>query len=230
MILRSCFILLLAAVLASCASSGKADRRAGAGAEAGPPNVNRPSALLARARNFQAREGCAKAAPTYRVVAGFGAGYEIAQYELGACLLEMEGDSDVETTLFRHEGLFWLNRAAWAGNPRAQLKLAEILSGASRYEIAHVGADPERAMVWASIYERNGARETYGLKPVGPIVTAHLQSVLAADAIDAAREEALRFRKIEMAEFAPPPQERTGERSDGQTLGRPPEGRRRRPR
>lgn len=229
MIARLFFTLLIFTAVAACASPG---RDGPGGGEGGPGEgrtigVNMPSALLAKARETQAQAGCAKAAPTYRVVASFGAGYEIAQYELGACLMEMEGGSEIETALFREEGMLWLNRAAYAGNPRAQLKLAEILSGALQHSRAHVSADPQRAMVWSVVYEQNGARETFGLKPVGPVVTAHLQSVLSTEAIAAARAEAKEFQKIELAEFTPPAQARSRQQRGGQSRQRPPEGRRR---
>ncbi|WP_425410352.1 hypothetical protein [Hyphococcus sp.] len=221
-IFRYATIFFLAAAIVACASSG----RGGPGERRGPVGVNQPSALLAKARDIQAKQGCAKAAPTYRIVSSYGEGYEIAQYELGACLLEIEGGSVTETALFRDEGLFWLKRAAWAGNPRAQLKLAEILSGEPGSAVSHISADPARAMVWSIVYDQNGARETYGLKPVGPIVAGHLRAVLSAEMMDAARGDAARFQQISMDEFVPLAQDRD-ERAQSQERGRRSEGRRR---
>lgn len=200
--------LCLLSVAVACASRSGPNQFA-----SGPVGVNQPSLLLSKARDQQAKEGCAKAAPAYRIVSSYGDGYEIAQYELGACLLGMSGESDEETALFRQEALFWLNRAAWAGNPRAQLKLAEILSGAPAYAVSHMAPDPSRAMTWAAVYEANGARETFGLKPVGPLVMTHLQSALPVEAMEAAKSRASTFRKIAMREFVPPardPQAREG--------------------
>ena len=202
--------LLLLTVSAACSSRSGPNQFA-----ATPVGVDQPSLLLSKARDQQAKEGCAKAAPAYRIVSGYGEGYEIAQYELGACLLEMTGASDMETILFREESLFWLNRAAYAGNPRAQLKLAEVLSGAPAYAVTHVSPNPQRAMMWSVVYEANGARETYGLKPVGSLVVTHLSSALSVDAAEAAKAEAAKFRKIAMDEFTPPARGQAGERGQG---------------
>ncbi len=92
--------------------------------EAGPaPGLQQPGRLLAMARDTQAKKGCKSAIPAYRVISSFGDGYDIAQYELGACLLESATDNPAETALFHEEAALWLRRAAWAGNARAQLKL-----------------------------------------------------------------------------------------------------------
>ncbi len=190
-----------AALAAGCASSKPRDgSEPDPGASAG---VNEPSQLLRRARDLQSKEGCAKAVPVYRIVSGYGEDYDVAQHELGACLLEMTGESDAETSLFRQEALFWLNRAAWAGNPRAQGKLAEILSGAPRYAVAHVEADPQQALVWSIIYSDNSVRDTYGLKATPPLVSDHLQSTLPEPQKEAAQVEAAGFRKIVMSGFEP---------------------------
>ncbi len=228
MIFRNLMLSLLIAAAAGCASSGKRER---GGRAAGPVGVNQPSALLSHARDLQARQGCARAAPAYRIVSSFGDGYEIAQYELGACLLEMVGDSDEETALFRNESLFWLNRAAWAGNPRAQLKLAEILSGAPGQKISFIDSDPVRAEAWSIIYDKNGARETYGLRPLGSLVSAHLQSALAPEMTEAARMQAAQFHKISMTEFAPMASDEARAGSENRGSGPERSGeRRRRPR
>lgn len=221
-------VLCFAALLAACASS-----RGGPQTPPRPIGLTQPSALLAQARDFQARKGCAKAAPVYRIVSSHGDGHDVAQYELGACLLEMEGESDAETALFRQEALFWLSRAAWAGNARAQGKLAEVLSGAAPYKVSHVAPDPVAAMMWSIVYDANGTREVYGLRALPPLVRDHLASVMTQEGLVTAQREAASFAKIAMAGFVPTA--RGGEYSDGVARGpgareAPPEGgRRRRP-
>ncbi|PQA88432.1 hypothetical protein [Hyphococcus luteus] len=223
-------VLVCAASLAACAGGGPRGGPQG-GLAAGPVGVNQPTALLAKARDFQAREGCARAAPVYRIVASHGAGHDVAQYELGACLLEMQGESDAETGLFRQEALFWLSRAAWAGNPRAQGKLAEILSGAPAYAASHVAPDPEKAMMWAIVYGDNGVRNVYGLADTPQLVSSHLDAVLSPEARAQAKREAASFRKITMAEFEPMAREDEdgAERRTGD-FGASPDGRRKPPR
>jgi len=187
--------------LGACASHKPAPGgHAGNRAEVG---VDQPSRLLAQARDLQASEGCAKAAPVYRIVASYGAGHDMAQFELGACLLMMTGASDAETALFRQEALFWLTRAAWAGNPRAQGKLAESLSGARPFAVSFLSADPAEAMKWSIIYNANGVRDVYGLQTLSSAVTDHLAATLDAAAVAKAQAQAAAFTKIEMSEFVP---------------------------
>ena len=213
--------VLMAALAASCASP----RRGGPGGPQGGPGgqagVDRPSALLAAAREQQARYGCAKAAPAYRIVASYGDGYEIAQYELGACLLEMKGTSDVETALFRQEGVFWLSRAAWAGDPRAQGKLAEALSGAQGYAASHINPDPEAALMWSIVYTANGARDTYALRPVPSPVMDHIASIASAEAAERARQKAAHFSRLTMAAFVTPPMPQNADGRQGGPGGPP---------
>lgn len=210
--------LIAAAVLTACASpGGPRGQKSGAdgGMRAGgAASITRPSALLARARDLQARQGCARAAPSYRVIAAFGEGYEVAQYELGACLLEIDGASAEETALFRNESLFWLRRAAWAGNPRAQGKLATVLSGAPAQLIAQIAPDPVEAMMWAIVYDGNGVRGIYNLPDMNGPVADHLDIMLDAAGLETARRRAGEFHKIEMASFIPP-QAESGQQSDG---------------
>lgn len=225
-------VLFVAALLAACASS-RGGPRGGGQMSMGPIGLTQPSALLAQARDFQARGGCPKAAPVYRIVASHGDGHDVAQYELGACLLEMQGESDAETALFRQEALFWLSRAAWAGNARAQGRLAEVLSGADLYKVSLVAPDPVAAMMWSIVYDGNGTREVYGLRALPPMVRDHLAAALTPQTLAAAQREAASFSRIEMAGFVPTA--RDGEDSDGGARGPggmqgPPEGgRRRRP-
>jgi hypothetical protein len=221
-------LIVVAIVAAGCASP----KRGGpGGAQAvAPAGVNQPSQLLRQARDLQAKEGCEKAAPVYRIVSGYGEDYEVAQFELGACLLEMTGASDQETALFRQEALLWLNRAAWAGNPRAQGKLAEILSAAPRYSVLLVQSDPQQALVWSIVYDANSIRDTYGMKPTPALVSSHLQSSLSSAQQEAARNDAAKFRKIVMSGFVPTADKRDEEVDEQRRGSGPPPGGRRRPR
>lgn len=218
--LRLISLTMMLAVLASCASSPRGGSGGGPDRRPQSVSVNQPSLLLTKARAQQAEQGCAKAAPAYRVVAGFGAGYEVAQYELGACLLEMASAGTAEAELFSMESLFWLNRAAWAGNPRAQGKLAEMLSGAGGVHDGGLRADPETALMWVMVYDANGARELYNLPDIPVSVMTHLGGVLTPAMQKTASARAGAFRKIEMAVFTPPAGARQ-QGQGGQGRGRP---------
>lgn len=222
------FPLAIALVLmAGCSTGGgKADdRQLPRGAQAG---FNQPSLLLSKAREIQAEQGCAAAIPAYRVISSFGEGYHVAQYELGACLLSLEGKGQAETDLFRMESVFWLNRAAWAGNARAQQKLAYLLSGDPAQPMASIRPDPEQAAMWAIVYHANSARELYGLAEISPSVADHLAATLTPEEQQQAEAAAAAFQPIEMARFIPPRGERAREAAGRQGAGQ--RGGRRRPR
>ncbi len=207
--IKAALLIASAFIMTACASG--AQRQAGPtqGSKGKGPGagIDQAERLLATGRQIRAEKGCAAAAPTYRVIASFGEGYEVAQYELGACLLEIEGESARETALFREEGLFWLRRAAYADNARAQWRLANTLSGAPAAVSHGPAPEPGKALGWALVYKENAAHELYGLAPVNPNVLAHLHASLPDDAIARAEAFAAKFKPISMAVFSPPPRE-----------------------
>jgi len=198
-------VLALVLALAACASGpDRGPRGQGPGGAGVNQGLSQGQTLLARARHIQGEEGCARAAPAYRVVASFGADYEVAQYELGACLLEMTGVNDDETALLREEGLFWTRRAAWAGHARAQHRLAHLLSGANYDRVSDVAPDPVAAMGWALVYDDNAARSLYALPDVAEPVLEHLRASLSDEEAADADAFAASFETMAMAAFAPP--------------------------
>ena len=207
-------LIALTVTVTSCASGG--GKR-----QAGPaPGLQQPGKLLSLARDIQAEKGCKSAIPAYRVISSFGDGYDIAQYELGACLLERESTNPAEINLFQEEAVFWLRRAAWAGNARAQLKLAQILSGASNVE--HGGqANPEEAMAWSILYNENAKRDLYDLPDIPERVAAHLNVTLDTDAAQRAAAFADNFEAIKMAAFNMPRQAGDNKRSQTRPQGQP---------
>ena len=210
----------LAGAGAACASGSNETRPA----EQGPAaSLGQSRLLLAHAREIQGERGCKQALPSYRVIASFGDGYETAQYELGACLLTIEGAGDHETALFREEGLFWLKRAAWAGGARAQHRLAHLLSGASPEKVEGVAPAPVEALGWALVYQENPTRALYALPPVKPQVLDHLRAALSPDLMAEADAFAASFEKVSLAAFTPPAMPRG---AAAQRQGMPPGGRR----
>ncbi len=215
--------LVIVFTTAACAASGK--QRAPGDQAHSPGSVDQPQLLLAHARDTQAKKGCKAALAAYRVTASFGDGYDIAQYELGACLLTIEAENKVEAVLFAQEASFWLTRAAWAGNARAQLKLAMALSGAPAAGGDTLSPAPADAMKWALVFEQNSARALYNMKPVSPTVMDHLNAALNPETMAAAQAFADGFKPITMAAFAAPRRKNT---ETGFQQPQRPEGRQRR--
>lgn len=188
------------------------------------PNQDDVGRLILFARHKREKEGCAAAAPTFRVIAGMGEGQEAAQHELAECLLTMKGITDAETALFRREGEFWLTRAAYAGNARAQRKLAmEMAAPASALH------DPKGALQWALIYGKNTTADLYGFGPLPPTLVPGLKSSLNATALAEAESFAKSFTPIALSKYeAPKRDEKRGAHGD-RPRARPEGGRRRGP-
>lgn len=207
-------LVALAFSVAACASGGKKHA-------AGPaPGLQQPGKLLSLARDTQAKKGCTKAIPAYRVISSFGDGYDVAQYELGACLLEATSDNPAEVELFQEEAVFWLRRSAWAGNARAQLKLAHELSGAGDVSL-NTHANPEEAMGWSIVYNENAKRDLYDLPDVTESVANHLNATLDGAATARAVAFADDFQAITMASFTPPRQQEGSARRQSRPQGQP---------
>jgi TPR repeat protein len=187
------------------------------------PHQDDAGRLVMFARKLREEKGCAGAAPAFRVIAGMGEGQEAAQHELGECLLTMKGASDIETALFRQEGEFWLTRAAYAGNARAQRKLTmEMASPASALH------SPKGSVQWALVYQKNPTADLYGYGPLPPTLLPGLKSSLSAVEIAEAEKFASDFAPLPLAKFEGP--KREGKKGAfGERHGPPPGGRRRGP-
>lgn len=176
------------------------------------PLVPPAARLLAEARRLKEKEGCAAAAPTYRVVAGMGAGEEAAQHELGECLLLVDGVDATETALFRQEGVFWLTRAAYAGNARAQRALAVY----NAPQTMGAGAN-EEALKWALVYGRNPDAAVYGYKEFPATFVPGLKAQLGPEKTGAAETFAAAFKPRTLARFEPPAPGRKDKRGERPT-------------
>jgi hypothetical protein len=213
------FIGISAAVL--CAAFGAASAKDKApplafGEEAAPK-------LLAEARKAREAAGCLDAAPLYRVVAAMGEGAEAAQHELGECLLLVAGSQPQETALFRMEGEFWLTRAAFAGNARAQRALSVHYGSA-----ANPDASPAEALKWALVYGENGESDVYGYKSLPPTFAPGLKAGLSPEEVAAAEAFAAAFTPITLAPFRAPKLDApaAGDGPRGRRPGQPPDGER----
>ncbi len=224
-IARTATLVFALTSLAACASGPKR----GGGAIVKIDVASQSERILADARKKRSERDCMAAIPSYRVVASFGKGHDTAQYELGACLLEANADAAAATTLLREEGLFWLRRAAYAGNARAQLALSGALSGAEGHAVVGLRPDLVEGYGWSLIYADNAAHKLYGLPDLHPVAADHFRGQMSDAMVGDAEAFAAAYRKIEMAVFTPPASERgeAGGRPDGPAGG---DGRRRRPR
>ena len=130
-----------------------------------------------RAEDLRLRGKCDEAIPIFRAVAGRGAGFEIARYNLGLCLLDIakaEPDAQRAASLAR-EGAANIEKAADGSLPGAQLKLVSLyLDGVG------VAADPVEAGKWSLIYHANGTRIVLGLPNISSELQARLDAVLTA--------------------------------------------------
>ena len=164
-----------------------------------PAQLQAGGRVLAQARETLKRKGCEAAAPAYRVVAGMGEGFEAAQHELGDCLLTIDGKSEADTQLLRQEGMLWLNRAAHAGNARAQRRLAIL--HASPIAGAH---NPASALKWSLVYKNNPKAELYGAGPVPQTMVDGLMADLSDADVAAAQAFAAGFTAISLPKYKPP--------------------------
>jgi len=194
---RLCVLPLLAVLLAAgCAAPGGAGPRGGPARTA---DIDQGALVLAGARKTRDEKGCAAAAPALRVAAAMGEGKEAAQHELGECLMTMAGATETETRLFREEGRFWLTRAAYAGNARAQRFLA-VEGG--RASAPH--ATQADALGWALVYQKNSEADLFGYKALPATFVPGLIAALPPAEVARAERFAADFRPLPLTAFEPP--------------------------
>lgn len=143
--------------------------------------VSRDTGALAEDLRMQGK--CDKAVPMLRLVVERGSGYQISQFDLGECLLDMaKAQPDAKKAAdMRNEGAMWVVRSADGGFNKAQAAAVILyLDGTG------VAADPIEAEKWAMLYHSNGIRLALGLPDLKPDVKDRLDTVLT----DATRHEA----------------------------------------
>lgn len=209
-----------------CANPGLAKKKPELEAARAPSEAE-AARILSWTRAIRDEKGCAEAAPAYRVVAGMGEGFEPAQHELGECLTLMTGARPEETALFREEALFWLKRAAYAGNARAQRALS-VLYGAGDSAVR----SQTEALKWALVYEKNGEADLYGYKALPPTYVPGLKNDLGSEDVAAAESFAAGFAPIKLGAYAGPARPKLEKGGPAGLEGGPPGGERprRRPR
>ena len=146
-----------------------------------PSPISRDAGAIAEGLRVEGK--CDKAVPMLRPMAERGAGHEIAQFNLGLCLLDLaKADHDAKHAGdLRAEAADWVLRAANGGFAKAQaMAVLLYLDGNG------VAADPAEAEKWAILYHRNGMRLGIGL----PDTPADVRKRLDATVSDAQETEA----------------------------------------
>ncbi|HEY2884196.1 MAG TPA: hypothetical protein VGJ08_03185 [Rhizomicrobium sp.] len=127
-----------------------------------------------RAEELRLAGKCQQAIPIYRRMVARG-GFEIAQFHLGLCLLDVgKAEPDAQrAAALKQEAVDTILKAANGGLANAQIQLVSIyLDGVG------VAADPVEAGKWALIYHANGSRFVIHLPDISPELQARLDNVL----------------------------------------------------
>ncbi len=152
-----------------------------------PGNIN---AMFVRAEELRAAGDCAAASALYYRLAQRGPGFERSQYGLGLCLIGDNPPTRADTRYL--EGLLWLRRAAEAGHPDAQLRLAEL------YHAGPVNMrDDRESALWWSLFEDNRQRRAVGYEEPDPKRLAALAKAFDETLLKAAASQAADWQSVQ---------------------------------
>ncbi|GAB4153237.1 MAG: hypothetical protein Tsb0016_25740 [Sphingomonadales bacterium] len=152
-----------------------------------PGNIN---AMFVRAEELRAAGDCDGASALYYRLARRGPGFERSQYGLGLCLI---GDAPPARADTRYlEGLLWLRRAAEAGHPDSQLRLAEL------YHDGPVNMrDDKEAALWWTLFEGNRQRRAVGYEEPNPQRLAALRKAFDEALLNTAASQAADWQSVQ---------------------------------
>jgi hypothetical protein len=175
-------VVLSVAVCLAAPALAQSGGYGGAGAEPIDPSgdpapvQNRlPADPEGKAEELRLAGKCDEAIPILRQLAAYGDGYELAQYNLGLCLLDTgkAAPDAVRAASLKAEAATFILKAANHNLPKAQASLAAMyLDGDG------VARDPIEAGKWALIYRGNGARTALALPNISADLQARLDGVL----------------------------------------------------
>ena len=149
-----------------------------------------PNKIFTEAMDLKTKGDCTKAAVQLRRVVLMGPGYENAQTALGECLTQT--NTSAESTSDYLEGIVWLRRAADAGWPEAQGRLAQVYA----FGPPSVHNAPEAAY-WLTLYDTNPSKSRIGFTPLDETALAAVRKSLSAVEVeDGARRAAQWQRKV----------------------------------
>ena len=174
--------------------SNPADEPIDPGGDQVQPQTQAPADPEGNAEELRLAGRCPEAIPILRRLADGGDGYELAQYNLGLCLLDIaktEPDAQHAASVTL-EGTALVLKAANHNLPKAQASLAAM------YLDGHgVVRDPIEAGKWALIYHANGARFALGLPNIPADLQARLDAALTDTAWAQARARADAWSPVE---------------------------------
>ncbi len=130
-----------------------------------------PNAAYSAAIDLKTKGDCAGASMRLRPIASLGPGYENAQTALGECLIQTDGASELSADYL--EGLAWLRRAADAGWPEAQGRLAQT-HALGPTAIRSAG----EAAYWLTLYDTNTGKSRVGFAPLDSSLLAAIRSAI----------------------------------------------------
>ncbi len=149
-----------------------------------------PNKIFTEAMDLKTKGDCAKAAIQLRRVVMMGPGYENAQTALGECLTQTDAGAEASSDYL--EGTVWLRRAADAGWPEAQGRLAQIYS----FGPASVRNGTEAAY-WLALYNANPSKSRIGFVALDTTALDAVRKTLStAEVEDGTRRAALWQRHV----------------------------------
>jgi hypothetical protein len=179
-----------------------------------PPGQESFSQVLA----MRTEQGCVAAIPPLRRFASYGGGFEIAQFELGDCLVAeaRKTADDAERATMTKEAEDVLLKAANSNEPNAQGLLTALYF---RGDV--LKKDVVDAGKWFLLYRRNNLRINLGARALPKGLESDMRNTLTEDQWKAATDAADAFEVTIQPNSAPP--ERDGPGGEGR--GAPPRGR-----
>jgi len=140
-----------------------------------------PNKIFTEAMDLKSKGDCVQAAVQLRRVVVMGPGYENAQTALGECLTTTESIGDATSDYL--EGVVWLRRAADAGWPEAQGRLAQVYASGPT-SVRNSG----EAAYWLALYDANPGKSRIGFVALDAAALAAVRKTLSS----AEQEEGLR--------------------------------------
>lgn len=170
-----CLGVPAAAQMGGGGQGNPADQPIDPGGDRLPSQTQLPPDPEGNAEDLRLAGHCDEAIPILRRLAAGGDGYELAQYNLGLCLLDTaKAEPDAQRAArLKLEATAFILQAANHNLPKAQASLAQMYLDGNG-----VARDPIEAGKWALIYRGNGTRFALGMPDIPPDLQARLDTAL----------------------------------------------------